>query len=86
MRFRLDRAPLEGQGSPRHPGNGQALPPPERAAGESELRELEEKIQEMREQLRAALVRKSELVAVLGTAKSGRALPVLAATEQPQER
>ncbi|KFW84587.1 hypothetical protein N305_14368, partial [Manacus vitellinus] len=69
VRFQLDKAPPEGEGSPRHPGNGQAPQPPDRAASESELQELEEKIQEMREQLRAALLRKSELVAVLGTAK-----------------
>ncbi|XP_054254422.1 glutamate receptor ionotropic, NMDA 3B [Indicator indicator] len=83
VRFQLDKAPPEGRGSPQHPGNGQALQPLDRAAGESELQELEVKIQEMRDQLRAALLRKSELVAVLGTAKSGRALPV---PTEPQER
>ncbi|XP_064030878.1 glutamate receptor ionotropic, NMDA 3B isoform X2 [Pogoniulus pusillus] len=86
VRFQLDKAPPEGEGSPQRPRNGQLLQPLDRAAGESELQELEERIQEMREQLRAALVRKSELVAVLGTARSGRALPVPAATERPQER
>ncbi|KAM9369071.1 LOW QUALITY PROTEIN: glutamate receptor ionotropic, NMDA 3B [Phaethornis superciliosus] len=62
VRFQLDKAPPEAEGS---------LQPPDRAAGESELRELEGKIQEMREQLRAALLRRSELVAALGTARSG---------------
>ncbi|XP_068012240.1 glutamate receptor ionotropic, NMDA 3B [Melanerpes formicivorus] len=86
VRFQLDKAPPEG--SPQHPGNGQLLQPLDRAAGESELQELEVKIQEMRDQLRAALVRKGELVAALGTARSGRALalPVPRATEEPQER
>ncbi|KFO70886.1 hypothetical protein N303_04899, partial [Cuculus canorus] len=65
VRFQLDKA----EEPPWHPGNGQAPQPPDRAASESELRELEEKIQKMRDQLRAALVRKSELVAVLGTVK-----------------
>lgn len=85
MRFQLDKAPPEGEGSLGYPRNGRALQPLERAAGESELRELEEKIQEMRDQLRAALVRKSELVAVLGTVKSGRALPAPSATEEHRE-
>ncbi|XP_050177470.1 LOW QUALITY PROTEIN: glutamate receptor ionotropic, NMDA 3B [Myiozetetes cayanensis] len=85
VRFQLDKAPPEGEGSPQHPGNGRAPQPPDRAASESELRELEEKIQEMRDQLRAALLRKSELVAVLGTAKGGRALPALLAPEEPRE-
>uniref|UniRef100_A0A8C5IN88 Glutamate receptor n=1 Tax=Junco hyemalis TaxID=40217 RepID=A0A8C5IN88_JUNHY len=76
VRFQLDKAPPEEEGSPPgHPGNGRPPQPLDRAAGENELRELEEKIQEMREQLRAALLRKSELVSVLGTAKGGRALP-----------
>ncbi|XP_069733944.1 glutamate receptor ionotropic, NMDA 3B isoform X2 [Phaenicophaeus curvirostris] len=78
VRFQLDKA----EGPPWHPGNGRAPQPPDRAASEDELRELEEKIQEMRDQLRAALVRKSELVAVLGTAKSSRAL---SAPEEPRE-
>ncbi|KFM07920.1 hypothetical protein AS27_02430, partial [Aptenodytes forsteri] len=69
VRFQLDKAPPEGEGSLQHPRNGRVLRPPDREAGESELRELEEKIQEMRDQLRAALVRKSELVAMLGTVK-----------------
>ncbi|KFP16989.1 hypothetical protein Z169_09539, partial [Egretta garzetta] len=69
VRFQLDKAPAEGEGSPQPPGNGRALQPPDRGAGESELQELEEKIQEMQEQLQAALARKSELVAVLGAAK-----------------
>lgn len=85
MRFQVDKPPSKGEGSLQHPRNGQALQPPDRAASESELQELEEKIQEMRDQLRAALVRKSELVAVLGTVKSSRALPALSATEEPQE-
>ncbi|XP_072701188.1 glutamate receptor ionotropic, NMDA 3B isoform X5 [Ciconia boyciana] len=85
VRFQLDKAPPEGEGSLQHPRNGRVLRLPDRAASESELRELEEKIQEMRDQLRAALVRKSELVAVLGTAKSGRVLPTPPATEEPQE-
>ncbi|XP_074664785.1 glutamate receptor ionotropic, NMDA 3B [Strix aluco] len=75
VRFQLDKAPPEGKGSPGPPRNGRALRPPDRAAGESELRELEEKIQEMRDQLRLALLRKSELVAALGTTKSGRTPP-----------
>uniref|UniRef100_A0A8C4U9L4 Glutamate receptor n=1 Tax=Falco tinnunculus TaxID=100819 RepID=A0A8C4U9L4_FALTI len=83
VRFQLDKAPPEGEGSLWHPRNGRALRPPDRAASESELRELEDKIQEMREQLRVALVRKSELVAVLGTAKSGHLLPTQ--PEEPQE-
>ncbi|KAM6040019.1 glutamate receptor ionotropic, NMDA 3B isoform 1-T1 [Theristicus caerulescens] len=85
VRFQLDKAPAEGEGSLRHPGNGRAPRPPDRAAGESELRELEEKIQEMRDRLCAALVRKSELVAMLGPAKSGRALPAPPAAEEPRE-
>lgn len=85
VRFQVDKAPSKGEGSLQHPRNGQALQPPDRPASESELRELEEKIQEMRDQLRTALVRKSELVAVLGTVKSSRALPTPSATEKPQE-
>lgn len=85
MRFQLDKTPPEEVGSLRHPGNGRALQPLERAAGESELRQLEEKIQEMRDQLRAALARKSELVAALGMAKSSRALPAPSVTEEPRE-
>ncbi|XP_014814052.1 PREDICTED: glutamate receptor ionotropic, NMDA 3B [Calidris pugnax] len=74
VRFQLDKAPPEEEGgSPRHPGNGRVPQPLDRASSEKELRELEGKIQEMRDQLRVALVRKSELVAVLGTAKSVRA-------------
>uniref|UniRef100_A0A8C2TFS1 Glutamate receptor n=1 Tax=Coturnix japonica TaxID=93934 RepID=A0A8C2TFS1_COTJA len=64
VRFQLD--PTEGPPEP--PSNG--LVQGERAGGESELRELEEKIEVMREQLRAALLRKSELVSVLGTTRS----------------
>ncbi|XP_063017083.1 glutamate receptor ionotropic, NMDA 3B [Melospiza melodia melodia] len=87
VRFQLDKAPPEEEeGSPPwHPGNGRPPQPLDRAAGENELRELEEKIQEMREQLRAALLRKSELVSVLGTAKGGRALPAPLATEEQRE-
>ncbi|KFP05028.1 hypothetical protein N300_02499, partial [Calypte anna] len=66
VRFQLDKVPPQVEGSPQTPGTKQA---PDRAAGESELRELEGKIQEMREQLRAALLRRSELVAALGTAR-----------------
>ncbi|KFU92776.1 hypothetical protein M959_02703, partial [Chaetura pelagica] len=69
VRFQLDKAPPEDEGSLQPPGNGQVLQPLDRAAGEIELQELEGKIQEMREQLRAALLRKSELVATLGPAK-----------------
>uniref|UniRef100_A0A8C3Y1F9 Glutamate receptor n=1 Tax=Catharus ustulatus TaxID=91951 RepID=A0A8C3Y1F9_CATUS len=75
VRFQLDKNPPEAEGSPQHPGNGRPPQPLDRAAGENELRELEEKIQEMRDQLRAALLRKSELVSVLGTTKGGRTLP-----------
>ncbi|XP_059345797.1 glutamate receptor ionotropic, NMDA 3B [Ammospiza nelsoni] len=86
VRFQLDKAPPEEEGSPPwHSGNGRPPQPLDRAAGENELRELEEKIQEMREQLRAALLRKSELVSVLGTAKGGRALPAPLATEEHRE-
>ncbi|XP_039590121.1 glutamate receptor ionotropic, NMDA 3B [Passer montanus] len=88
VRFQLDRAPPEDEGSPpRHPGNGRPPQPPlDRAAGENELRQLEEKIQEMREQLRAALLRKSELVSVLGTSTRGcRPLPALLATQEDRE-
>lgn len=85
VRFQLDKAPPEAEGSPWHPGNGRPLQPLDRAAGENELRELEEKIQEMRDQLRAALLRKSELVSVLGTTKGGRALPAPLATEEARE-
>ncbi|XP_068030109.1 glutamate receptor ionotropic, NMDA 3B isoform X2 [Anomalospiza imberbis] len=86
VRFQLDKAPPEAEGSPPwHPGNGRPPQPPDRAAGENELRELEEKIQEMRDQLRAALLRKSELVSVLGTSKGGRPLPAPLATEEDRE-
>lgn len=85
VRFQLDKNPLEAEGSPQHPGNGRPPQPLDRAAGENELRELEEKIQEMRDQLRAALLRKSELVSVLGTTKGGRTLPAPLATEDERE-
>ncbi|XP_053855331.1 glutamate receptor ionotropic, NMDA 3B [Vidua macroura] len=86
VRFQLDKAPPEAEGSPPwHPGNGRPPQPLDRAAGENELRELEEKIQEMRDQLRAALLRKSELVSVLGTTKGGRPLPAPLATEEGRE-
>uniref|UniRef100_A0A8B9I325 Glutamate receptor n=1 Tax=Anser brachyrhynchus TaxID=132585 RepID=A0A8B9I325_9AVES len=75
VRFQLDAATPEGEGTPGRRGNG-----PVQGAG-AELQELEEKIEAMREQLRAALVRKSELVAALGTARSSRA----PASEEPQE-
>ncbi|XP_051495953.1 glutamate receptor ionotropic, NMDA 3B [Apus apus] len=78
VRFQLDKGPSEDEGSLQPPGNGRVLQPLDRAAGESELQELEGKIQELREQLRAALLRKSELVATLGTAKSSM--------EEPKER
>uniref|UniRef100_A0A8B9VA25 Glutamate receptor n=1 Tax=Anas zonorhyncha TaxID=75864 RepID=A0A8B9VA25_9AVES len=64
VRFQLDAVPPEGEGTPGPRGNG-----PLQGAGD-ELRELEEKIEAMREQLRAALVRKSELVAAMGTART----------------
>uniref|UniRef100_A0A8C3LJ27 Glutamate receptor n=1 Tax=Chrysolophus pictus TaxID=9089 RepID=A0A8C3LJ27_CHRPC len=63
VRFQLDTT----EGPPGPPSNG--LVQGERAGGESELQELEEKIEAMREQLRAALLRKSELVAALGTTR-----------------
>ncbi|KAI1230550.1 Glutamate receptor ionotropic, partial [Lamprotornis superbus] len=85
VRFQLDKAPPEAEGSPQHPGNGRPPQALDRAAGENELRELEEKIQEMRDQLRAALLRKSELVSVLGTTKGGRTLPAPLTTEGDRE-
>lgn len=61
--------------------------PPEGSLGARELRALDGKIQELREQLRAALARRSELAAALGTAKSSRgASPPPAAEEPPEER
>uniref|UniRef100_A0A8C3BLG7 Glutamate receptor n=1 Tax=Cairina moschata TaxID=8855 RepID=A0A8C3BLG7_CAIMO len=75
VRFQLDAAAPEGEGTPGPRGNGLL-----QGVG-AELRELEEKIEAMREQLRAALVRKSELVAAMGTARSSRA----PASEQPRE-
>ncbi|KFQ27506.1 hypothetical protein N332_07779, partial [Mesitornis unicolor] len=68
VRFQLDKAPPEAEGA-LHPRNGWALRPPAGAGGESALRALEERIREMREQLRVALLQRSELVATLGTAK-----------------
>lgn len=85
VRFQLDKARPEAEGSPGHPGNGRPPQPLDRAAGENELRELEEKIQEMRDQLRAALLRKSELVSALGTTKGNRPLPAPLATEENRE-
>lgn len=72
MRFQLEAT----EGPPGPPSNG--LVQGERAGGESELQELEEKIEAMREQLRAALLRKSELVSALSTARGP-------AAEQSQE-
>lgn len=63
MRFQLDTS----EEPPGPPSNG--LVQGERAGGERELQELEEKIEAMREQLRAALLRKSELVSALGTTR-----------------
>uniref|UniRef100_A0A672U3C1 Glutamate receptor n=1 Tax=Strigops habroptila TaxID=2489341 RepID=A0A672U3C1_STRHB len=64
VRFQLDsKAPPEGE---EPPGNGPL---------EQELRELERSIWELRDRLRAALARRSELVAALGTAKGSRVLP-----------
>lgn len=72
VRFQLEAT----EGPPGPPSNG--LVQGERAGGESELQELEEKIEAMREQLRAALLRKSELVSALSTARGP-------AAEQSQE-
>lgn len=72
MRFQLEAT----EGPPGPPSNGRVQG--ERAGGESELQELEEKIEAMREQLRAALLRKSELVSALSTARGP-------AAEQSQE-
>ncbi|XP_048783609.1 glutamate receptor ionotropic, NMDA 3B isoform X2 [Lagopus muta] len=63
VRFQLDTS----EEPPGPPSNG--LVQGERAGGERELQELEEKIEAMREQLRAALLRKSELVSALGTTR-----------------
>uniref|UniRef100_A0A8D0GDW7 Glutamate receptor n=1 Tax=Sphenodon punctatus TaxID=8508 RepID=A0A8D0GDW7_SPHPU len=49
-----------------HCMNGRVPSQEEKEASENELKELEERIKGMRDQLRAALVRKSELVVALG--------------------
>ncbi|XP_065514933.1 glutamate receptor ionotropic, NMDA 3B isoform X3 [Lathamus discolor] len=75
VRFQLDsKAPPDGE---EPPGNGPL---------ERELRELERSIRELRDRLRAALARRSELVAALGTAKGGRGLPAPMGSEEPPER
>ncbi|XP_075758747.1 glutamate receptor ionotropic, NMDA 3B isoform X2 [Pelodiscus sinensis] len=53
---------------------------------EHELRELEGRIQAIRDQLRAALVRKSELVAALGPPKNSRLLPLKPVAEKNEGR
>uniref|UniRef100_A0A8V5HAD7 Glutamate receptor n=1 Tax=Melopsittacus undulatus TaxID=13146 RepID=A0A8V5HAD7_MELUD len=68
-RMRRVRFQLDSEAPPEEPpGNGPL---------ERELRELEQSIRELRERLRAALARRGELVAALGTAKG---------TEEPPQR
>ncbi|OXB70513.1 UNVERIFIED_CONTAM: hypothetical protein H355_016819 [Colinus virginianus] len=79
VRFQLDIP----EGPPGPPSNG--VVQGDGAGGESELQDLEEKIEAMREQLRAALLRKSELMSALGTARGSQAAASAPTTEQSQE-
>uniref|UniRef100_A0A8C0ILB9 Glutamate receptor n=1 Tax=Chelonoidis abingdonii TaxID=106734 RepID=A0A8C0ILB9_CHEAB len=65
-----------------HCMNGR-MPQPEEWDASEELRELEGWIQAIRDQLRAALVQKSELVAALGPTKNSRMLTWTACAEAP---
>ncbi|KAH0625895.1 hypothetical protein JD844_034256 [Phrynosoma platyrhinos] len=58
-----------------HCMNGQDPQQEDKEAKEKELKELEGKIEDMREQLRAALVRKSELMVALGPPPKAPRLP-----------
>ncbi|XP_074834239.1 glutamate receptor ionotropic, NMDA 3B [Carettochelys insculpta] len=69
-----------------HCANGGAPQPEEWDANKNELRELEGRIQEIRAQLKAALVRKSELVGALGPTKNIRLLPVNPIAEKNEDR
>nr|XP_008166991.1 glutamate receptor ionotropic, NMDA 3B [Chrysemys picta bellii] len=69
-----------------HCTNGRVPQPEEWDASEKELRELEGRIQAIRDQLRAALVRKSELVVALGPTKNIRMLPVKPIVEKNEDR
>ncbi|XP_019393965.1 PREDICTED: glutamate receptor ionotropic, NMDA 3B [Crocodylus porosus] len=90
VHFNLAKEPAEAEPGPEqeapvwHCMNGRA---PQQEAGDreaeaAELRELEERIKDMRDQLRAALVRKSELVVALGPAPSHHMLPIRAITKK----
>uniref|UniRef100_A0A8C5EY85 Glutamate receptor n=1 Tax=Gopherus evgoodei TaxID=1825980 RepID=A0A8C5EY85_9SAUR len=68
-----------------HCTNGR-VPQPEEWDASEELRELEGRIQAIRDQLRAALVQKSELVAALGPTKNIRMVPVKPIVEKSEDR
>uniref|UniRef100_A0A8C8RKN9 Glutamate receptor n=1 Tax=Pelusios castaneus TaxID=367368 RepID=A0A8C8RKN9_9SAUR len=74
VHFNLETMPAEPAQEREAPtwrcANGRVPVSEERDAHENELRKLEEQIKAIRDQLRAALVRKSELVVALGPAKN----------------
>ncbi|XP_062452131.1 glutamate receptor ionotropic, NMDA 3B [Rhea pennata] len=84
VHFQLEQAP-EREGPVWLRTNGRAPQPGDREASETELRALDAKIEAIRDQLQAALVRKSELVAALGPAGSSQALPSQPAAPAPRE-
>ncbi|XP_063003182.1 glutamate receptor ionotropic, NMDA 3B [Elgaria multicarinata webbii] len=80
VHFNIENAPDEPSEDEReapiwHCMNGQVAQQDSKEAKEKELKELESKIEDMREQLRAALVRKSELMVALGPPPKAPRLP-----------
>ncbi|XP_032070196.1 glutamate receptor ionotropic, NMDA 3B [Thamnophis elegans] len=80
VHFNIDNAPEETSEDERagpvwHCMNGQDPQQDNKEANQQELEELESKIEDMREQLRAALVRKSELMVALGPPPKAPRLP-----------
>ncbi|XP_061457822.1 glutamate receptor ionotropic, NMDA 3B [Rhineura floridana] len=78
VHFNIDNSPdseEEGEDTVWHCMNGQDPQQGSKEAKEKELKELESQIEAMREQLRAALVRKGELMVALGPPPKAPRLP-----------
>ncbi|XP_067415168.1 glutamate receptor ionotropic, NMDA 3B [Emydura macquarii macquarii] len=90
VHFNTEKTPSELAQEREAPGwhcvNGRVLQPEERDASANQLRELEERIKAIRDQLRAALVRKSELVATLGPAQNIRMLSIRPSASENEDR
>lgn len=90
MHFNTEKTPSElaqeREAPVWHCVNGRAPQPEERDTSANQLRELEERIKVIRDQLRAALVRKSELVAALGPAQNIRMLSLRPSASENEAR